>query len=142
MPPSKQLDASIISLVLLLSLTTGSSLCLSADKRSQQQEIEALKQSLSELQARVDKLEGQFAKGMPLNPAPTLQPVAGGWRKQANWDLLSKGMERHRVLEILGEPQDSKKVNKFEFWEYGDGKVSMYLRRLKSWKIPSGIDTD
>ncbi|MBT8474802.1 MAG: hypothetical protein KJO78_04945, partial [Alphaproteobacteria bacterium] len=71
-----------------------------------------------------------------------VEPVPGGWRKAHNWNLLRAGMSDYEVVEILGEPDREKTVKKFDFWYYGDGKLSVYLRRLKGWEIPSGLDRD
>jgi hypothetical protein len=120
----------------------GVPLCATADPSAQQQEIESLRQQLHELQARVERLEGNMAAGVPVNPALKVQPVPGGWRKAVNWSLLSKDLTDYEVLEILGEPMNRKTVKKFEFWEYGDGKASLYMRRLKSWELPSGLEGD
>jgi hypothetical protein len=104
------------------------------------QGLEALEQRLEALQRRVERLEEEMAKGVPVDRARTVQPVPGGWRKAANWRLLAAGMSDYEVVEILGEPDAERTVKKFEFWDYGDGGVNIYLRRLKSWRIPSGLD--
>ena len=51
-------------------------------------------------------------------------------------------MSSYLVKAILGEPDRQKTVKKFEFWYYGDAKLSVYLRRLKGWEIPSGVETE
>lgn len=107
-----------------------------------QAEIDALKQQLNQLQARVERLEAQWQQGVPVNPALDVQPVPGGWRKAANWQMLDEGMPAHRVYEILGEPQRQRTVRKFELLEYGDGVVRLYLGRLKSWEVAHGLDAD
>ena len=105
-------------------------------------EIESPKQQLKDLQMRVQRLEVEQGKGISFDLMPEAPPVAGGWRKAHNWNLLKEGMTNYRVKEILGEPDRQKTVKKFEFWYYGDGKVSVYLRRLKGWDVPSGIDSE
>ena len=124
-------------LAVLLSLPAFASVVHSADESTGGGEMQMLKQQVYDLQMRVEQLEQKLQQG--LTPAPA-EPVPGGWRKQANWALLSAGMSDHRVREILGEPQDETTVSKFEFWEYGDGKARLYMDRLKSWEIPSGIE--
>ncbi len=103
-------------------------------------EIELLKQQILDLQQRVEHLEGRLQQGGAESVERDLEPVTGGWRKAHNWGLLSEGMTAYRVQEVLGEPDQRKTVNKFEFWYYGDGKVRLYLRRLKNWDVPTGLD--
>ena len=113
-----------------------------ADESSQDSEIEMLKRQVLDLQRRVERLEGELAQGVPVKRAREAEPVPGGWRKQHNWQLLTEGMTSYRVEEILGEPDRRKTVKKFEFWYYGDGKIRIYLRRLKSWEVPSTLDRE
>ena len=127
-------------MLLLLSLLVVSAAGLSADGFQQSDEIATLKQQVRDLQARVERLEQTAQQEAMVESELNSAPVPGGWRKQTNWALLTKGMTDYRVKEILGEPQHEKTVNKFEFWEYGDGKARLYMRRLKSWEVPSGID--
>ena len=105
---------------------------------SQSAEIEALKQQVLDLQKRVERLEGEIEQGVPVNPARVVEPDPGGWRTAGNWDLLAKGLPYYEIIRILGEPESTKRVKKFEYWYYGDGKLRLYLRRLKSWEVPSG----
>ncbi|MCB1772968.1 MAG: hypothetical protein KDI88_05090 [Gammaproteobacteria bacterium] len=106
-------------------------------------EIEALKQQLLDLQQRVEKLEAGLATtDAAVEAVKPPEVVPGGWRKQANWRVLDKGMETHRVEEILGAADSTRRVGKFEYWEYGNGLLRFYLGRLKSWEIPDGIDPD
>ena len=127
---------------LALSLLAAAPAGRAAEAAAMAGEIEFLKEQIRDLQARVDKLEGKVQQGIPVNVALKVEPVPGGWRKESNWKLLNEGMMNQRVVEILGEPQDRKTVNKFEYWYYGDGMVGLYLRRLKSWKLPSDLDPE
>lgn len=99
-------------------------------------DIQALRQEVAELRARVEKLEGQLAEGVPVNLGRKVQPVAGGWHKTHNWNLLTKGMERNELIRTLGEPESVRKVGKFEYCYYGAGKVVLYLGRVSSWEKP------
>ena len=130
-----------IAALLLLPLT-GIPAAHAADAGTTEAQIEALRQQVMELQSRVERLEGQYDQGVPVNPALKVQPVPGGWHKTANWKLLANGMTADRVVEILGAADNERSVSKFELWDYGDGKVRFYLGRLKSWDIPSGIDPE
>lgn len=98
--------------------------------------IEALRQEIEDLRQRVQRLEGKFASAEAAKPAHVAKPVEGGWRVERNWNLLVAGMERSGVVEILGEPENTRRVGKFDFWEYGKGEVKLYLGRLKSWRKP------
>jgi len=149
----------VSGLVLVMSLF-GASQATAADP-----EIEALKRQLLDLQQRVERLESgqvstetavdqdlqQRVEKLESDLASTdaavvaVQPpkvVPGGWRKQANWRVLDKGMEKHRVEEILGPREGSRRVGKFEYWSYGNGLLRFYFGRLKSWEIPDGIEPD
>jgi len=98
--------------------------------------IEALRKEIAELRLRVQRLENEVSSGVAVNPARVVQPVEGGWHAAQNWDLLVKGMERQRVTEILGEAEDTRKINKFDIWQYGTGQAKFYLGRLTSWRKP------
>ena len=119
--------------VLLVITLCGSVSAVAADAG----DIEALRQQVVELQSRVTALEARLGDVAVVVAA---DPVPGGWHKAVNWSLLEGVMEAHRVEEILGEPDSRKRVSKFEFWTYGDSKMSLYMGRLKKWEIPSGIE--
>lgn len=122
----------------LLALTLcGSISAVAADTDTGTGDIDALRQQVLELQSRVAALEARLGDVAVVVAA---DPVPGGWRKAVNWSLLESGMEASRVVEILGEPDSRKRVSKFEFWTYGDSKMSLYMGRLKKWEIPSGIE--
>lgn len=122
---------SAIALSLLLVPVTSS-----ADDPAQSR-IEQLERELATLEARVQKLEARWEKGVPMNRALKIEPEPGGWRNAENWALLGRGMPYDEVLRILGEPDNTKTIKKFEHWYYGDGKARLYLNRLKSWEVPS-----
>ena len=127
--------------LILTTLLAAPTSVSAVDGTPAEQEIKALQQQAQELQDRVDRLEERMARGVPVNRADEVEPVPGGWREAFNWNLLVRGMTMEEVIEILGEPQKRRSANKYEFWEYGDGLVRMYLRRLRSWDVPGGIDT-
>ena len=102
-----------------------------------QSRIEQLERDLATLEARVQKLEARWAKGVPMNRALKIEPEPGGWRNAENWALLGRGMPHDEVLRILGEPDNRRTIKKFEYWYYGNGKARLYLNRLKSWEVPS-----
>lgn len=98
--------------------------------------IEALRAEIDALRARVEKLEKEIDTGVAINPAKVVQPLPGGWHNEKNWKLLAYGMDRDRVETLLGEPDAARNVSKFEYWEYGEGRATFYLGRLKSWSKP------
>lgn len=99
-------------------------------------DIEALRKEIADLRARVERLEGDVASGVAVNPARKVEPMAGGWKNDHNWQLVAKGMTKSQVEEILGAAEDSRRIGKFEIWEYGKGKVTLYMGRVKSWEQP------
>ena len=103
---------------------------------SESTELQALQAEVAELRARVERLERDLTDGIAINPARKVQPQPGGWNNPKNWKLLAKGMEGERVEEILGAPQRTKTIKKHVLWYYGDGKITFYLRRLKSFEKP------
>ena len=102
-----------------------------------QSRIEQLERKIDNLEARLLKLEQRWEKGVPMNRALKIEPEPGGWRNAENWKLLGRGMPYDEVLRILGEPDSTKTIKKFEHWRYGDGKARLYLNRLKSWEVPT-----
>ena len=108
---------------------------LAADPASSQ--VEQLERRIVELEERVQRLEQRWEKGVPMNRALKIEPEPGGWHNAENWKLLARGMPYDEVLRILGEPDNTKTIKKFEYWHYGDGKARLYLKRLKSWEVPS-----
>ncbi len=104
---------------------------------AEQTRVEQLERKIAALEARVQKLEQRWDKGVPVNRALQIEPEPGGWRNAENWKLLGRGMPYDEVLRILGEPDNTKKIQKFEHWFYGDGKARLYLNRLKSWEVPN-----
>lgn len=108
-----------------------------------QSELEALRERIVELEARVQRLESELAStDAALEAAKPPEVMPGGWRRQANWRVLEKGMEGFRVKEILGEPDNTRRARKFEYYEYGNGLVRFYLGRVKSWEVPDGLDPE
>ena len=142
MPYSKPKSFTRVGAVLLFSLPVLGPFAVAADEMQQAREIEVLKQQLKDLQLRVERLEKGRDQEFSFSTEPEVAPIDGGWRKLHNWNLLKEGMTSYQVKAVLGEPERQKTVKKFEFWYYGDAKVSVYLGRLKGWEIPSGIETE
>jgi len=140
MPVNRHPSMPVLIGLILAALLAAPTSVSAAGGTPAEQEIEVLQQQIRELQQRVDRLEAKMAQGVPVNRAEEVAPVPGGWHKAFNWNLLVRGMTMEEVIEILGEPENRRSANKYEFWEYGDGLVRMYLRRLRSWDMPGGID--
>jgi hypothetical protein len=127
---------------LILMLSTVPLSTLAQDGASRDAELEALKRQVLDLQQRIAVLEQRFGYqgggAAPADDAVTATlATPGDWRDAGNWDRLHKGQEEYRVARALGDPERSKVVNNFEYWYYGDGKVTLYLGRVKSWQLPS-----
>jgi len=121
---------------LLAVLCLGAALAPACTLAADDADITALRQEVAELRARVARLEADVASGVAVNPARQAQPVKGGWQAAQNWGLLSKGMDKSRVEEILGEAQHTRSISKFDIWRYGKGEVRFYLGRVSSWHKP------
>ncbi len=137
--PNRETPSSFASRLLVLLRLLGAALhSQAAEPASDRQLIEALQQEVRELRERVERLEAE--RQQPAAAAPTVaQPVPPAGRTPSNWGLLEKGQTDEEVARILGEPDNRRTVKKFEFWEYDDGIVRFYLRRLKSWEVPQGV---
>jgi hypothetical protein len=135
--------SSITSVPIVFALAAGLSLPVAAEP-ADSVEVERLRDRVSDLEARIERLEAGLADtDAALEAAKPPEVVPGGWRQAANWRVLDKGLEGWRVREILGEPDDTWKVSKFEYYAYGDGGlVRFYLGRVKSWELPEGLDPE
>ena len=142
--PNRETPTSFAARLLVLLPLLGAALhSQAAEPASDRQLIEALQQEVRELRERVERLEAErqqpAAAPTVAQPVPPAGPAPGGWRTPSNWGLLEKGQTDEEVARILGEPDNRRTVKKFEFWEYDDGIVRFYLRRLKSWEVPQGV---
>ena len=97
--------------------------------------IEVLERRIVELERRLQALEAPRGAAVP--PAlATAPPSPGQWRDPASWSFLKGRMTKEEVLAILGAPEETKTVGKFEYWYYGAHKVVLYLGRVDSWQAP------
>ena len=127
-------------IALLLPCLVVAATVTAEEKPAQAVTIESLQQQVEELRARVERLEAGQSAAAARGMAVALDPVPGGWRREANWLLLAAGMEMHDVEAILGEPDVTRRVGKFRHWQYGeDGLLRFYFGRLKSWETASGL---
>lgn len=117
--------------VLLLGSLAGSFNSYASDE-----DIAQLRAQLEALQKRVDALERDIDIGIAINPARQVKPQPGGWKNPDNWKLIAKGMEPHRVREILGEPSRVRDRRTFDYWEYPKGELTFYGGRVKAIKPP------
>jgi hypothetical protein len=137
------MKSSIPSALAVLVFAAGLSLPVSAEP-ADSGELERLRDRVSDLEARIERLEAGLADAdAAIEAARPPEVVPGGWRKSANWRVIEKGQEGWRVREILGEPGDTWRVSKFEYYAYGEGGlVRFYLGRVKSWEVPDGLDLE
>lgn len=127
----------VISVVRSQRLVALASFCIATSAAcASAPDIAGLQRQIDALNERVQHLEQELSMGVAINPARKVQPQPGGWRTPENWKLLAAGMEVAEVLRILGEPERTKTISKFEIWYYGDGLVRLYLNRLKSFEAP------
>lgn len=122
----------------LIALLLGS-LAGSFSAQAANDEVAQLRAQLEALQKRVDALERDIDIGIAINPARKVKPQPGGWKNPDNWKLIAKGMEPHRVREILGQPSRIRDRRTFDYWEYPKGQLTFYGGRVKSIKPPAGL---
>ena len=60
----------------------------------------------------------------------------GQWTDERNWRNLRGQMTEDDVRRLLGRPERTKTVGKFEYWYYDQYKVVFYLGRVDSWLAP------
>lgn len=137
------MNPSIASTLGILVLAAGLSVPAVAEP-ADGAEVDRLRDRVSDLEARIERLEAGLADtDAALEAAKPPEVVPGGWRQAANWRVLETGMEGWRVREILGDPDDTWKVSKFEYYAYGDGGlIRFYLGRVKSWEVPEGVNPE
>ena len=70
--------------------------------RAQENEIDQLRQKITELEGRIRELESQLEGCYGHHAAEGL--YSGGWRNKKNWRKLDIGMPQDEVASILGEP--------------------------------------
>ena len=95
--------------------------------------ITQLENEVQELKLRLKRLELPQA-----NISNQQKPVSSsqGWKSQANWRALKKGMAYEDVRAILGEPERIA-GGTFTHWFYlNRGSLTYYEDRLDSWSEP------
>lgn len=70
--------------------------------RAQDEEILQLRQKISELEAKIEKLEGLLDECMASRKKGAADEY--GWQNKINWRKLEMGMSQAQVRSILGEP--------------------------------------
>ena len=66
---------------------------------AQDDDVIRLRKKVTELEARIKKLEGLLLEVGEKNSKPTL-----GWQNKMNWRQLEIGMNQSNVRDLLGEP--------------------------------------
>lgn len=69
---------------------------------AQDAEIQQLRQKLSDLEAKVEELEGLLDECIASRTKGTADEY--GWQNKMNWRKLEMGMSQAKVKSILGEP--------------------------------------
>jgi len=126
----------LISLVLLCCLAAAivAAARTSAQRDPVEERIALLEEQVTDLQARVAKLEKQLTarfvpvKGEDQKTKPSIVP----------WRALRKGMNRDEVKKLLGEPKDIMKFNENVVWGYVCGGSIRVDRsgRVEGWYEP------
>ena len=98
--------------------------------------VDALERKIEVLESRVRALEAQAGQATPAAVASPAQVSPGQWNDARNWRNLEGRMTESEVQEVLGRPDKTKSVGKFEYWYYGEYKVVFYLGRVDSWLAP------
>ena len=75
---------------------------LSYPIHAQDEEVLQLRQRVSELEAKVEELEGLLNKCMASREGA--KALEYGWQNKMNWRKLEMGMSQAKVRTILGEP--------------------------------------
>ena len=123
---SHTLDFSIAAVIVVAALTPDTSYAQSLEERVQ------------DLERRVQQLESK-EKAAPAVSAPA-RGGRDGWRSQANWRMLKRGMSQDEVRRVLGEPHRVEAgVIPFTVWEYpSDGSATFSGDgALLGWSEPS-----
>jgi len=100
-------------------------------------EINMLRQKITELENRIKEMEATLAGYQDQGKVP--DESVYGWQNRKNWRRLEKGMNTEQVLSILGEP--IKTINGVKtLWYYPDiyrGYVSFDDKgNLTGWHEP------
>lgn len=126
----------ISSLAICVILGTAFALSLRADSQEKplSERVTSLETQISELQARVVRLEKQIFYPAA-SSEQSIQRVTPG---KAAWRSLQKGMSKDQVRRILGDPKDIILFPTWETWWYpGIGSVEFNDSNLvKGWIEP------
>ncbi len=92
--------------------------------------ITLLEKEVQELKLRLMKIEA------PQGSKQNTLAASQGWKVQANWRSLKKGMSYDEVRTTLGEP-DRIRGGDFTFWYYlNGGRANFYKDKLDGWIEP------
>jgi hypothetical protein len=96
---------------------------------------QSLEERVQDLERRVLQLESK-EKGAPMVSVPT-RGRSDGWRNQANWRALKRGMSQDEVRSFLGEPQRVD-AGPITLWHYPSGGDVHFDNRgaLMGWSEP------
>jgi hypothetical protein len=100
---------------------------------------QSLEERVQDLERRVQELESK-ERGTPAASAPT-RGDSNGWRSQANWRTLKRGMSQDEIRRVLGEPHRVDVLGpSLTIWYYNypsGGRVNFNNRgALEGWSEP------
>lgn len=103
----------LISLI-LLTVYVVFAIGAGTEKVPLEERVANLEMQVSDLQARIIRLEKQTSQSSPTQPASS-QKIG---HTKAAWRSLQKGMSKSQVRSILGEPRNIDMFSFFEVWQY------------------------
>jgi hypothetical protein len=127
-----------VQLMVLVIFCCGASYSL-ADPQSDPKEerITKLEAVVSSLENRISALEGSPAQKQA--EQKNINATLSAWKSKSNWRLLSKGMTKEQVKNILGEAENIDASGPFEtwYWNHQQGpEVTFYNEKLYGWEEP------
>lgn len=126
--------ALLISLI-LLTVFVVFAIGAGTEEEPLEERVANLEIQVSDLQARIIRLEKQSAQSSPTLPFSS-QNIG---QTRAAWRSLQKGMSRSQVRSILGEPKDIDMFSSFEVWHYAKSAMVNFDRSgtVDGWHEPS-----
>lgn len=130
---SIEMKRALMSIALVVGISgSGNSLAAPASDTDSAR-IERLEAAVISLEKRISELEGASTESP--REVQKFNPSAD-WKIKSNWRLLSRGMTKEQVKNILGEPEKVRANGVLEHWhwKYPSGPhVMFYDDRLDGW---------
>lgn len=132
------MKGAIAGIIACMLLTTTYALAQPSSSNALKDEINALKQTVQNQEARIATIEGVIAElrgsGVATaTPTATSEtnylPPKNGWQIPSNWSRIKNGMSESQVIAILGNPTSNKDLGPYRTLFYrgevaGSGSVS------------------